>query len=395
MLGNIRARETPVSGSFERIEQTSVMEVSIIMPCLNEAETLETCIRKAQWFIAENDLAGEVIIADNGSNDGSQEIATRLGARVINVPAKGYGSALKGGIAAARGRYIIMGDADDSYDFSNLNPFIVKLRNGYDLVMGNRFLGGIESGAMPFLHRYLGNPVLTGIGKLLFGSPCNDFHCGLRGFRKDAIANLELQTTGMEFASEMVVKATLHKMQITEVPTTLSPDGRSRPPHLNTWRDGWRHLRFLLMYSPRWLFFYPGIFLILGGFLATLSLLPSPKVHTLLYSSTAMTIGFQIVTFALFTKVFGISEGLLPEDRRLNKLFDYLNLETGLIAGTVLLAIGMAASVYAFGIWGQHDFGSLNPTETMPIVIPGVTCLALGIQAIFSSFFLSILGLKR
>lgn len=395
MLGNIRARETPVSGSFERTEQTSAMEVSIIMPCLNEAETLETCIRKAQWFIAENDLAGEVIIADNGSNDGSQEIARRLNARVIDVPAKGYGSALKGGIAAARGQYIIMGDADDSYDFSNLNPFLVKLRNGYDLVMGNRFRGGIESGAMPFLHRYLGNPVLTGIGKLLFGSPCNDFHCGLRGFRKDAIANLSLQTTGMEFASEMVVKATLHKMQITEVPTTLSPDGRSRPPHLNTWRDGWRHLRFLLMYSPRWLFFYPGIFLILGGFLATLSLLPSPKVHSLLYSSTAMTIGFQIVTFALFTKVFGISEGLLPEDRRLNKLFDYLNLETGLIAGTVLLAIGMAASVYAFGIWGQHDYGSLNPTETMPIVIPGVTCLALGIQVIFSSFFLSILGLKR
>ena len=395
MLGNIRARETPVSGSFERTEQTSAMEVSIIMPCLNEAETLETCIRKAQWFIAENDLAGEVIIADNGSNDGSQEIARRLNARVIDVPAKGYGSALKGGIAAARGQYIIMGDADDSYDFSNLNPFLVKLRNGYDLVMGNRFRGGIESGAMPLLHRYLGNPVLTGIGKLLFGSPCNDFHCGLRGFRKEAIANLELQTTGMEFASEMVVKATLHKMQITEVPTTLSPDGGSRPPHLNTWRDGWRHLRFLLMYSPRWLFFYPGIFLILGGFLGTLSLLPSPKVHSLLYSSTAMTIGFQIVMFALFTKVFGISEGLLPEDRRLNKLFDYLNLETGLIAGTVLLAIGMAASVYAFGIWVQHDYGSLNPTETMPIVIPGVTCLALGIQAIFSSFFLSILGLKR
>jgi glycosyltransferase involved in cell wall biosynthesis len=395
MLGNIRARETPVNISFERTEQTSAIEVSIIMPCLNEAETLETCIRKAQWFIAENDLAGEVIIADNGSDDGSQEIARRLNAIVVNVPTKGYGSALKGGIAAARGRYIIMGDADDSYDFSNLNPFIAKLRNGYDLVMGNRFRGGIESGAMPFLHRYLGNPVLTGIGKLLFGSPCNDFHCGLRGFRKDAIANLELQTTGMEFASEMVVKATLHKMQITEVPTTLAPAGRTRPPHLNTWRDGWRHLRFLLMYSPRWLFFYPGIFLILGGFLATLSLLPSPKVHSLLYSSTAMTIGFQIVMFALFTKVFGISEGLLPEDRRLNKLFDYLNLETGLIAGTALLALGLAASVYAFDIWGQHDFGSLNPTETMPIVIPGVTCLALGIQAIFSSFFLSILGLKR
>lgn len=395
MLGNISTREIPVSRRVDSVEQASAIEVSIIMPCLNEAETLETCIKKAQWFIAENDIAGEVIIADNGSNDGSQEIARRLNARVVDVPAKGYGSALKGGIAAARGKYIIMGDADDSYDFSSLNPFVRKLRNGYDLVMGNRFKGGIESGAMPFLHRYLGNPVLTGIGKLLFASPCNDFHCGLRGFRKDAISDLDLQTTGMEFASEMVVKATLHKMQITEVPTTLSPDGRSRPPHLNTWRDGWRHLRFLLMYSPRWLFFYPGIFLILAGFLATLSLLPSPKVHSLLYSSTAMTIGFQIVMFALFTKVFGISEGLLPEDRRLNRLFKYLNLETGLIAGCVLLLMGTVASVYAFGIWGQHDFGSLNPTETMPIVIPGVTCLALGIQSIFSSFFLSILGLKR
>lgn len=395
MLGNISTRETPVSRRVERVETASALEVSIIMPCLNEAETLAVCIKKAQRFITENELAGEVIIADNGSNDGSQDIARRLNARVVNVPAKGYGSALKGGIEAARGEYIIMGDADDSYDFSNLNPFIKKLRNGYDLVMGNRFKGGIASGAMPFLHRYLGNPVLTGIGKLLFGSPCNDFHCGLRGFRKDAITSLELQTTGMEFASEMVVKATLHKMQITEVPTTLSPDGRSRPPHLNTWRDGWRHLRFLLMYSPRWLFFYPGIFLILAGLLATLSLLPSPKVHSLLYSSTAMTIGFQIVMFALFTKVFGISEGLLPEDRRLNKLFNYLNLETGLIAGCILLVMGTAASVYAFGIWGQHNFGSLNPAETMPIVIPGVTCLALGIQAIFSSFFLSILGLKR
>jgi glycosyltransferase involved in cell wall biosynthesis len=395
MLGNISTRETPVSRRVERVETASALEVSIIMPCLNEAETLAVCIKKAQRFITENELAGEVIIADNGSNDGSQDIARRLNARVVNVPAKGYGSALKGGIEAARGKYIIMGDADDSYDFSNLNPFIKNLRNGYDLVMGNRFKGGIASGAMPFLHRYLGNPVLTGIGKLLFGSPCNDFHCGLRGFRKDAITSLELQTTGMEFASEMVVKATLHKMQITEVPTTLSPDGRSRPPHLNTWRDGWRHLRFLLMYSPRWLFFYPGIFLILAGLLATLSLLPSPKVHSLLYSSTAMTIGFQIVMFALFTKVFGISEGLLPEDRRLNKLFNYLNLETGLIAGCILLVMGTAASVYAFGIWGQHNFGSLNPAETMPIVIPGVTCLALGIQAIFSSFFLSILGLKR
>jgi len=395
MLGNISTKETPINRRIDQLEQDNAIEVSIIMPCLNEAETLETCIRKAQWFIKENDLAGEVIIADNGSNDGSQEIANRLNARVVSIPTKGYGSALKGGIEAAKGKYIIMGDADDSYDFSNLNPFVKKLRNGYDLVMGNRFKGGIESGAMPFLHRYLGNPVLTTIGKLLFNSPCNDFHCGLRGFRKDAISSLELQTTGMEFASEMVVKATLHKMQITEVPTVLSPDGRSRPPHLNTWRDGWRHLRFLLMYSPRWLFFYPGIFLILAGLLATLSLLPSPKVHSLLYSSTAMTIGFQIVMFALFTKVFGMGEGLLPEDRRFDRLFKYINLETGLISGCILLAMGTVASIYAFGIWGQNDFGSLNPTQTMPIVIPGVTCLALGIQTIFSSFFLSILGLKR
>jgi glycosyltransferase involved in cell wall biosynthesis len=313
---------------------------------------------------------------------------------VIDVPVKGYGSALKAGIASARGQYIIMGDADDSYDFSRLNPFINKLRQGYDLVMGNRFRGGIAPGAMPPLHRYLGNPVLTGIGRLLFASPCGDFHCGLRGFRKDAIASLELQTTGMEFASEMVVKATLYGMKIAEVPTTLSPDGRSRPPHLNTWRDGWRHLRFLLMYSPRWLFFYPGIFLILTGFLGTLWLLPSPKVHTLLYSSTAMTIGFQIVIFALFTKVFAIREGLLPPDRRLKMLFRYINLESGLIVGGLLMLLGIGASVYAFGIWGQNSFGSLNPAETMPIVISAVTCVALSFQVVFSSFFLSILGLK-
>jgi glycosyltransferase involved in cell wall biosynthesis len=388
MLTNINRKEILV-------DRTNQLEVSIVMPCLNEAETLATCIKKAKYYLSENDIAGEVVIADNGSTDGSQAIARNLGARVVNIPTKGYGSALKGGIAAAKGEYIIMGDADDSYDFSNLNPFISKLRKGYDLVMGNRFKGGIKPGAMPPLHRYLGNPVLTGIGRLLFASPCGDFHCGLRGFRKDSITDLDLQTTGMEFASEMVVKATLHKMQLTEVPTTLSPDGRSRPPHLRSWRDGWRHLRFLLMYSPRWLFFYPGIFLILAGFLTTLWLLPSPKVHTLLYSSTAMTIGFQIVIFALFTKVFGMSEGLLPRDRQFNRLFRHINLESGLIVGCFLVLCGLASSIYAFGIWGQHSFGSLDPTQTMPIVIPAVTCLGLGFQTIFSSFFLSILGLNR
>jgi hypothetical protein len=371
------------------------VEVSIVMPCLNEAETIGTCIAKAQWYISEHNLAGEVIIADNGSTDGSQEIARQMGARVVPVQEKGYGSALIGGIRAARGQYIIMGDADDSYDFTSLTPFIEKLRAGYDLVMGNRFKGGIKPGAMPLHHRYLGNPVLTGIGKLLFSSPCGDFHCGLRGFRKEAIAQLDLRTTGMEFASEMVVKATLNKMRITEVPTTLSPDGRSRPPHLRSWRDGWRHLRFLFLYSPRWLFLYPGVMLMLIGLIGTLWFLSGPRVHTLLYSSTAMIIGFQTVTFALFTKVFAIREKLLPEDRRFRRIFSYINLEVGLIVGSILFLVGIAASIYAFMVWENNLFGSLDPRDMMRIVIPAVTCLALSFQVIFSSFFLSVLGLKR
>ncbi len=374
---------------------TSVVELSILMPCLNEAETLATCIKKAQKYLTENDIAGEIIIADNGSTDGSQDIAKSMGARVIHVRQKGYGSALRGGILSATGQYVIMADADDSYDFSNLNPFLYKLRQGYDLVMGNRFKGGIKPGAMPPLHKYLGNPVLTWIGKLFFASPCNDFHCGLRGFRRDAIEQLDLRTTGMEFASEMVVKATLNKMRITEVPTTLSPDGRSRPPHLNTWRDGWRHLRFLLLYSPRWLFFYPGLFLVLMGLITTFGLISSPKIHTLLYSSAAIIIGFQLVSFAVFTKVFAINEGLLPRDAKLNRLLRFINLEGGLIAGCILLLIGVMSSVYAFMLWENTSFGALNPVEVMRIVIPAVTTLALGFQIIFSSFFLSVLGLKR
>lgn len=318
-----------------------------------------------------------------------------MGAHVVHVKERGYGSALRCGISSARGHYIIMGDADDSYDFTKLTPFIDKLRSGYDLVMGNRFKGGIKPGAMPPLHRYLGNPVLTWIGKLFFPSPCGDFHCGLRGFRKDAIEALNLRTTGMEFASEMVVKASLHKMQITEVPTTLSPDGRSRPPHLRSWRDGWRHLRFLLLYSPRWLFFYPGLLLMLVGFVSTLWFLSSPRVHTLLYSATAIIIGFQIMTFAIFTKVFAITERLLPEDRRLKRMFRYFSLEVGLILGGILLLMGTFGSIYAFSTWEATSFGSLDPATTMRIVIPSVTCLALGFQVIFSSFFLSVLGLKR
>ncbi len=379
--------------------QTACLELSIIMPCLNEAETLETCIKKAQYYLAQHDISGEIIVADNGSTDGSQGIAKQMGARVVPIKAKGYGSALLGGISAARGQYIIMGDADDSYDFTNLTPFIKKLREGYDLVMGNRFKGGIKPGAMPPLHRYLGNPVLTFIGRLLFPAPCGDFHCGLRGFRKDAIEQLNLRTTGMEFASEMVVKATLHKMRITEVPTTLSPDGRSRPPHLRSWRDGWRHLRFLLLYSPRWLFLYPGGLLMLLGLIITLWLLPGSRgifdIHTLVFAATAILVGFQAVAFAIFTKIFAISEGLLPEDNRLNKVFHYINLEVGLIIGSIILLLGIAGSIYALSDWADNLFGSLKPSQTMRIVIPAVTCFALGFEVILSSFFLSVLGLKR
>jgi len=378
-------------------------EVSIVMPCLNEAETLAACIDKARRALDAADIRGEIIVADNGSTDGSQALAAQLGARVIHVSAQGYGNALMGGINAARGRYVIMGDADDSYDFSDLTPFVERLRAGYDLVMGNRFKGGIKGGAMPASHRYVGNPVLTAIGRLFFQSPCGDFHCGLRGFNKAAVLKLDLRTTGMEFASEMVVKATLHKLRITEVPTTLSPAGRSRPPHLHTWRDGWRHLRFLLLYSPRWLFLYPGALLMLAGAAAGAWLLPGPRtiagvtfdVHTLVYAAMSILVGFQAITFAVFTKVFAISEGLLPEDPRLNTVFRWITLEVGLIVGAVGVLIGIAGSIHALGFWGERSFGQLNPSQTLRTVIPAVTCLTLGCQIIFSSFFLSVLGLRR
>jgi glycosyltransferase involved in cell wall biosynthesis len=371
------------------------VEVSILMPCLNEAETLGKCIGKAQWYLKQHHIQGEIIIADNGSIDGSQDIARQWGARVVPVYEKGYGNALRGGILAAKGCYVIMGDADDSYDFTELSPFLQKLRSGYDLVMGNRFQGGIHSGAMPILHQYLGNPILSWLGRLLFSIPCGDFHCGLRGFRKEAIQSLDLRTTGMEFASEMVVKAALFKLYITEVPTTLSPDGRSRAPHLRTWRDGWRHLRFLLLYSPKWLFLYPGLMLMAIGLFGTIWLMWSPRVHTLLYAAASMNIGFQIVIFAIFTKAFGISEGLLPEDKRLSHFLRYITLEVGLLAGGSLIGLGLLWSTYAFHLWRNNFFGTLDPAVTMRIVIPSITCLALGVQVVFSSFFLSILSLRR
>jgi glycosyltransferase involved in cell wall biosynthesis len=379
------------------------VELSIVMPCLNESETLAICIQKAQTALVEHGIVGEVVVADNGSTDGSQAIATKMGARVVHVKARGYGSALMGGIASARGTFVIMGDADDSYDFLAIKPFLDKLRGGDDLVMGNRFKGGIKPGAMPPLHRYLGNPVLSGIGRVFFSSGCGDFHCGLRAFRRDAILKMDLRTTGMEFASELVVKATLFKLKISEVPVVLSPDGRTRPPHLRSWRDGWRHLRFLLMYSPRWLFMYPGMLLAILGLATGLWLLPAPRtiggvtfdVHTLLYCAAAIFIGFQSILFALFARIFATTEGLVPPDPQLNTLFRFIDLEKGLIVGGLLTVAGLLASLYALSDWGARYFGQMDPSQTFRLIIPAVLSLILGCQITLSSFFLSILGMAR
>ncbi|MCG2431940.1 glycosyltransferase family 2 protein [Aequorivita xiaoshiensis] len=379
------------------------IELSIVMPCLNEAETLAVCINKAQSFFERENINGEVIIADNGSTDGSQKIATDLNATVVNVPQKGYGSALRGGIEAANGKYVIMGDADDSYDFSNLMPYVIKLREGYDLVMGNRFKGGIKKGAMPFLHKYLGNPVLSFIGRLFFKSKIGDFHCGLRGFSKEAYYKMELKTTGMEFASEMIVKSSLKDLKITEVNTILSPDGRSRPPHLNTWRDGWRHLRFLVLYSPNWLFLIPGLLLFIFGIITSSFLLFGTVsigsvnfgVHTLIFTSGFVLIGFQFILFYGLTKVFTVENELLPKSNKYDKLFKLINLEKGLIVGAILVIIGIILSFSAYFDWQAINFGDIENTSTLRSVIPAITLMLLGVQVILFSLFFSILGLKK
>jgi glycosyltransferase involved in cell wall biosynthesis len=378
-------------------------ELTILMPCLNEGETLAVCIAKARSYLERSGVAGEVLIADNGSTDGSQAIAEAAGARVVHEQRKGYGAALRAGIADARGRYIVMGDADDSYDFTALDPFIAALRGGADLVMGNRFKGGIAPNAMPPLHRYLGNPVLSAIGRLFFRSPIGDFHCGLRGFRAEAIRGLGLATDGMEFASEMVVRATVDGLRIAEVPATLSPDGRSRPPHLRSFRDGWRHLRFLLQLSPRWLFLYPGAALMLAGLASMLWLLPGPRmlfgfglgVNTLIYSSAAIVCGFQAMTFAIFAKVFAINARLLPPDERMRRFTSLLNVEVGMAAGVLMLLAGLAGSAYSLGLWRLAAFGALNPEVSLRVVAPSATAMIVGLQLVFSSFFLGVLGLRR
>ena len=372
------------------------------MPCLNEVETLATCIEKARRGIAAGALAAEIIVADNGSTDGSQQVARDLGVRLVDVRRKGYGSALIGGINEARGRFVIMGDADDSYDFTAIGPLVEKLREGSDLVMGNRFAGGIQAGAMVWSHRWLGNPVLTFISRLFFHTPVHDMHCGLRGFRKDAYDRLHLQATGMEFASEMVIKASLQKMRIAEVPVTLSPDGRSRPPHLRTWRDGWRHLRFMLLFSPRWLFLYPGLVLLAVGLGLSLALLPGPlfvggvrlDIHTMLVAGFLALLGYQLVLFAVFTKFFAIRVGFHPPHPALQTMFRYLSLEVGLAAGSLLALIGLVTLVVAVASWSAVGFGNLDPDTTMRQVIPAVVLTALGTQTVFASFFISILGIE-
>lgn len=379
------------------------IELTILMPCLNEAETLEVCINKAKSFLEKSGVKGEILIADNGSTDGSVEIAERCGARVEHVPVKGYGAALIGGCKAAKGKYVIMGDADDSYDFLNLMPFVEKLREGYELVMGNRFKGGIAKGAMPPLHRYLGNPVLSFIGRLFFPSDIGDFHCGLRGYEREAMLKLDLHTTGMEYASEMVVKATMYGLKMAEVPTTLSPDGRSRAPHLRSFRDGWRHLKFLLLHSPNWLFLYPGMIFCVVGLIMTVALMFGPvqigsvafDIHTMLYGSAMVMIGANMIFFSLFTRIYAMRTNFIPTKESVATKLANVTTENGAVAGGLLTLAGIIMTIAAFVIWKDTSFGNLNPQEMMRMTIPALTLMVVGIEMIFASFFIGILNIKH
>lgn len=382
------------------MENNESLELSIVLPCLNEERTLAVCIQKARSFLNQHAIAGEIIIADNGSTDKSVEIAEAHGAKVVHVAEKGYGNALKGGFQAAQGRYILMADADDSYELNNLMPFVEKLREGYDLVMGNRFKGGILPGAMPWHHRYIGNPVLSFIGKLFFRSPANDFHCGIRGFTKAAIETINPQTSGMEFASEIVIKASILGMKVCEVPTRLFPDGRDRPPHLRSFRDGWRHLRFLLIYSPAWLFLYPGLLLLTAGGLLSLLLFFGPvnigfryiDFHTFIAAGSLSYLGLNMLSFALITRVYAYQSGLLPNQPRLFRLFRYINLEKGLLAGGVLAALGLILLFRAVLL--SDNFAQIGFDTSVRLVFGGALILVSGAQVIFTSFVLSMLGLK-
>jgi len=381
------------------VPAAETMELSIIMPCLNEAETLAVCVRKAKAFLADSGIIGEVIVADNGSTDGSQQIANALGARIVHVPTRGYGAALIGGIAAAKGTFIVMGDADDSYDFGALMPFVEELRDGAELVMGNRFRGGIASGAMPPLHRYLGNPVLSFLGRVFFSTPVGDFHCGLRAFRRDTIAALQLNLPGMEFASEMVVKASIAKLDIREVPTTLEPDGRSRPPHLRTWRDGWRHLRFLLIYAPRFLFFYPGMALTLAGLIGVLTLMRNEvrignvefSVHTMIFAAMAVLIGSQLIGLSVLARRYGVITGMWPESDTMRKLSSWFSVERACLLAAAMVVTGFCGAISATIAWADTGFGAMNSFALMRITIPSMLLCCLGVQIAVTAFFAGLL----
>jgi glycosyltransferase involved in cell wall biosynthesis len=374
-------------------------ELTILMPCLNEAETLETCIVKANGFLERTGIEGEVLIADNGSTDGSQDIARRLGARVVDVPVKGYGAALGAGIAAAHGKYVIMGDSDDSYDFSSLDPFVEELRKGADLVMGNRFRGGIEKNAMPPLHRYLGNPVLSAVGRIFYRTPVGDFHCGLRGFNRESILGLHLNTPGMEFASEMVIRATLFGLDIREVPTTLKPDGRSRPPHLRSWRDGWLHLKLLLTFAPYWLFYYPGIILFAIGAVAFLALMFGPiqigdvsfDIATMILASALILTGFQMVCFHVLTRIFAVRFNLLPSSPRYARLRGRITVDNACIVGGLLLLVALIATLAGVFSWGATGFGDMVAAEIVRPAALAVVSASLGVQIITTGFLSSML----
>lgn len=395
--------EAEIAGA--RVERTPVatIELTILMPCLNEVATLPACIRKAKGFLQRTGIAGEILIADNGSKDGSQEVARRMGARVIHVARRGYGSALTAGIEAARGRYVIMGDSDDSYDFSKLDLYVNDLRAGADLVMGNRFAGVIKPGAMPALHRYLGNPVLSGVGRVLFQSGCRDFHCGLRGFQRDAILGLGLSAPGMEFASEMVVRASMRGLRIVEVPTTLSPDGRDRSPHLRSWRDGWRHLRLLLLFSPRSLFLYPGAAMFGVGLAAMLVLLSGPilirqvglDIGTLLYCAASVLIGWQSMLFWVCTKVHNAQETVMPPDPRFERVMRRLSLEAVLLSSLAMFLVGLLLATESLAAWGAVGFGALDPGSSLRRAVAAVTIMLLAAQTMSAGLFVAMLRISR
>ena len=394
---------TPDETADHHHSQSGDLDITVLMPCLNEAETVAVCVGKARRWLASSGLRGEVLVADNGSTDGSQELARSAGARIVAVPVRGYGAALQTGIDSARGRWVIMGDADDSYDFSALDPFVASLRAGADVVMGNRFAGGIAPGAMPWLHRYLGNPVLSLLGRLMFRVPIRDFHCGLRGGRTDRLRQLGLQTTGMEYASEMVARAANAGYRITEVPTTLSPDGRTRAPHLRTWSDGWRHLRFMLLFSPAWMFFVPGCACFAIGVAATARLaFGDVTFGSVRFSGTSLVgasmlamVGFQLVMFDVISRVFAVTHGLSPKRARIDSIGGRFRLERGLLVGALLSLLGVVLGLLAVFRWSQAGWGDMQPVEQLRVAVPAGLCLMLGVSVIFSSLLLSSIGMDK